>query len=81
MKLFDITRPIRTGMPVWPGDTPAEFSFANTKAAGYAANVLTGGAADNVVRILPPLTITDEEIAEGTARLDRAAATLARDAA
>ncbi len=50
-------------------------------AAGYAAHVLTVGAADNVVRILPPLTITDEDIAEGVARLDRAAATLARDAA
>jgi acetylornithine/N-succinyldiaminopimelate aminotransferase len=50
-------------------------------AAGYAAQVLTVGAADNVVRILPPLTITDEEIAEGVARLDRAAVSLARDAA
>jgi acetylornithine/N-succinyldiaminopimelate aminotransferase len=50
-------------------------------AAGYAAQVLTVGAADNVVRILPPLTITDEEIAEGVARLDRAATSLARDAA
>jgi acetylornithine/N-succinyldiaminopimelate aminotransferase len=49
--------------------------------AGYAARVLTVGAADNVVRILPPLTITDEEIAEGVSRLDRAAASLARDAA
>jgi arylformamidase len=26
-------------MPVWPGDTPAEFSFRNTKAGGYSANV------------------------------------------
>jgi acetylornithine/N-succinyldiaminopimelate aminotransferase len=50
-------------------------------AAGYAAHVLTVGAADNVVRILPPLTITEEEIAEGVSRLDRAAAALARDAA
>jgi acetylornithine/N-succinyldiaminopimelate aminotransferase len=50
-------------------------------AAGYANHVLTVGAADNVVRILPPLTITDEEIAEGVARLDRAAGALARNAA
>jgi acetylornithine/N-succinyldiaminopimelate aminotransferase len=50
-------------------------------AAGYANHVLTVGAADNVVRILPPLTISDEEIAEGLARLDRAAISLARDAA
>lgn len=39
MKIHDISRPIHTGMPVWPGDTPAEFTFANTKAAGYSANV------------------------------------------
>jgi arylformamidase len=39
MKIHDISRPIHTGMPVWPGDTPAEFAFANTKAAGYSANV------------------------------------------
>lgn len=39
MKTHDISRPIQTGMPVWPGDTPAEFTFANTKAAGYSANV------------------------------------------
>ena len=49
--------------------------------AGYAAHVLTVAAADNVVRILPPLTISDAEIAEAVDRLDRAAATLARDAA
>jgi arylformamidase len=39
MKIHDISRPIHTGMPVWPGDTPAEFAFANTKAQGYSANV------------------------------------------
>lgn len=39
MKIHDITRPITTGMPVWPGDTPAEFVLSNTKAAGYSANV------------------------------------------
>lgn len=39
MKIHDISRPIHTGMPVWPGDTPTEFAFANTKAAGYSANV------------------------------------------
>ncbi len=33
-------------------------------------------AADNVIRLLPPLTITEEEIAEAVARLDRAAAGL-----
>lgn len=48
---------------------------ANTDvvAAGYAQNLLTVPAADNVVRLLPPLTITDDEIAEAVRRLDRAA--------
>lgn len=42
--------------------------------AGYDQNLLTVPAADNVVRLLPPLTIGDDEIAEAVARLDRAAA-------
>jgi acetylornithine/N-succinyldiaminopimelate aminotransferase len=45
--------------------------------AGYAHEVITVPAADNVVRLLPPLTITDEEIAEAINRLDRAAQSLA----
>lgn len=44
--------------------------------AGYDQHLLTVPAADNVVRLLPPLTITDDEIAEAVARLDRAAGTL-----
>lgn len=39
MKFIDITRPLRTGMPVWPGDTPAEFVLVHTKATGSPANV------------------------------------------
>lgn len=39
MRFIDISRPIYTGMPVWPGDTPAEFDFAATKAGGYSCNV------------------------------------------
>lgn len=46
-------------------------------AAGFDAEVLTVPAADNVVRLLPPLNITDEEIAEAVSRLDRAAGALA----
>jgi len=46
-------------------------------AAGYAQHVLTVPAADNTIRLLPPLTITDEEIAEAVDRLDRAATALA----
>jgi acetylornithine/N-succinyldiaminopimelate aminotransferase len=50
---------------------PADFV-----AAGYAQDLITVAAADNVVRLLPPLTITDEEISEAIARLDRAASAL-----
>ncbi len=42
--------------------------------AGYAQDVLTVPAAENVVRLLPPLNIADDEIAEAITRLDRAAA-------
>ena len=49
---------------------------ADVMAAGYKAEVLTVPAADNVLRLLPPLTITDEDIAEAVARLDRAAKSL-----
>ena len=41
--------------------------------AGYDNLVITVPAADNVIRLLPPLTITDEEIAEAVQRLDAAA--------
>ncbi|MBI1415867.1 MAG: acetylornithine/succinylornithine family transaminase [Limimaricola sp.] len=45
--------------------------------AGLAAGVLTVPAADNVVRILPPLNIPDEDIVTGLALLDKAAASMA----
>ena len=44
--------------------------------AGYAQEVITVPAADNVIRLLPPLTITDAEIAEAVTRLDAAASSL-----
>ena len=44
--------------------------------AGYAHEVITVPAADNVIRLLPPLNITDEEIAEAISRLDQAAGSL-----
>jgi acetylornithine/N-succinyldiaminopimelate aminotransferase len=44
--------------------------------AGYGAGVLTVPAADNVVRLLPPLNITDEDIAEALRRLGAAASAL-----
>ena len=41
--------------------------------AGYDAHVLTVAAADNTLRLLPPLTITEEEIGEALRRLETAA--------
>ncbi len=49
---------------------------ADLVAAGYGQHVLTVAAADNTLRLLPPLTITDEEIAEAVRRLDAAATSL-----
>ncbi len=46
--------------------------------AGYDALVVTVPAADNVVRLLPPLTITDDEIADAITRLDAAASAVAQ---
>jgi acetylornithine/N-succinyldiaminopimelate aminotransferase len=46
--------------------------------ATRAENMLTVGAGDNVVRLLPPLIISEEEMAEGVTRLDRACAQLNR---
>ena len=46
-----------------------------------AEKMLAVSAGDNVVRLLPPLIIGDDEIADGVARLDRACARLGRAAA
>jgi acetylornithine/N-succinyldiaminopimelate aminotransferase len=45
-----------------------------------AEKMLTVAAGDNVVRLLPPLIVSEQEIAEGIARLDRASAMLSRAA-
>ncbi|WP_375573431.1 aspartate aminotransferase family protein [Seohaeicola saemankumensis] len=45
-------------------------------AAGYAEQLITVPAGDNVIRLLPPLNLSDQEIAEAVARLDRAATAL-----
>ncbi len=44
--------------------------------AAYDACLLTVPAGDNVVRLLPPLNITNDDIAHAVAKLDQAAATL-----
>ncbi len=54
---------------------------ADVISAGYLKDVLTVPAAGNVVRILPPLTITDAEIGEAVARLDAAASAIEDKAA
>jgi acetylornithine/N-succinyldiaminopimelate aminotransferase len=41
--------------------------------AGYDNQVITVPAADNVIRLLPPLILTDTDIAEAVDRLDKAA--------
>ncbi|CRL11790.1 aspartate aminotransferase family protein [Phaeobacter italicus] len=48
--------------------------------AGYDNEVVTVPAADNVIRLLPPLTLTDDDIDEAYARLDRAATAVAAKA-
>ena len=45
--------------------------------AGYAQHLLTVAAADNVIRLLPALNISDADIAEALARLDRTAVDVA----
>ena len=55
------------GLKLQPGVTPADLV-----AAAAAEKMLVVGAADNVVRVLPPLTASNEEIAEGAERLSRA---------
>ncbi|MBR2657056.1 MAG: aspartate aminotransferase family protein [Loktanella sp.] len=47
--------------------------------AGYANGVLTVPAADNVVRLLPPLNILDDDIALAVTMLDAAASDLRSD--
>lgn len=44
--------------------------------AGYESLVVTVPAADNVVRLLPPLNISDDEINEAVTRIDAAAQSL-----
>ena len=53
-----------------------KLSPADLVKAGYEQQILTVPAADNTLRLLPPLNISDEDIAEAVARLDRAAESL-----
>jgi arylformamidase len=39
VRIHDITRPVKAGIPVWPGDTPYDFRFVAKIAEGAAVNV------------------------------------------
>lgn len=39
MKIFDISRPVFSGMPVWPGDTDARFDIVVRIAEGAVVNI------------------------------------------
>ena len=64
------------GLKIDPRTVNAAFS-----GAARAEHLLTIPAGDNVVRLLPPLVITDEEIIEGVRRLDAACARVERERA
>ena len=64
-------RGLLMGVRLHPDVQPA----ALVKAA-LGENLLTVGAGDNVVRLLPPLNVTDAELGEAVERLGRALATL-----
>jgi len=51
---------------------------ADVVGASYANELLVVPAADNVIRLLPALNITDEELAEAVTRLDHAATAVAK---
>ena len=53
---------------------------ARVATALRASKLLVVPAGDNVIRLLPPLTVTDEEIREGLRRIREAAAGLAKSA-
>ena len=55
-----------------------KMKIANTEfiTAARAAGLIVLPAGDNVVRLLPPLTISEEEIREGVAMMEQAAAAL-----
>ena len=38
-RIFDISRPVKNGIPVWPGDTAYDFRFVAKLADGAAVNV------------------------------------------
>jgi arylformamidase len=39
MRIFDISRKLQTGMPVWPGDTPFQYDVSSTTTGDTTVNV------------------------------------------
>jgi arylformamidase len=71
MILYDVTRPLRSGAPVWPGDAPYGVLWTARRADGAAANVAelrmsahTGTHADG------PFHLCDDGARIGAAPLD-----------
>lgn len=59
MRIYDITRPVFAGMPVWPGDAPCSLAWTDRMAHGGPANaaalscsVHTGTHADGPYHVL-----------------------------
>jgi acetylornithine/N-succinyldiaminopimelate aminotransferase len=65
-----------TGLKLKSPVTPAQ-----VVKAGIAEKLLLVGAGDNAVRVFPPLTVSDEEIADGTERLARSLASIQKQLA
>jgi acetylornithine/N-succinyldiaminopimelate aminotransferase len=51
---------------------------ADAVKAAIGERLLTVGAGENVLRILPPLNVSDADVAEGVSRLRRAFAHLSK---
>ena len=51
---------------------PAQLFALQSRVPALQQKLLLIPAGDNVVRVLPPLVVTDEELAEGVRRLDAA---------
>jgi arylformamidase len=71
VELYDISWPVATGVPVWPGDTPCTLAWTMRRAEGSSVNVAevrmsahTGTHADG------PLHVADDALPIGKVPLD-----------
>lgn len=70
-RLIDVSRPVRTGTPVWPGDAPCGIAWTMERSRGASVNVCelsmsahTGTHADG------PFHVTDDGVRIGAAPLE-----------